>query len=78
VTAVDDPHQASKAADAIGGLIDRTAVAEQVQDAVVIGTRNLLEARNIEKVGHAYLVESVWLRSGLPPRRLTGSWRAPR
>jgi hypothetical protein len=64
VTAVDDPHQASKAADAIGGLIDRTAVAEQVQDAVVIGTRNLLEARNIEKVGHAYL------GSG----RLSGFW----
>jgi UDPglucose 6-dehydrogenase len=59
VAAVDDPHRAMKAADAIVvltewpkfGTLDWTAVAEQAPDAVVVDTRNVADADAARRPG---------------------------
>lgn len=63
VTAVDDPYRASKAADAIVVLtewrefvdLDWSAIALESPRAVVLDTRNLLDASAIEGVGLRYV-----------------------
>lgn len=63
VTAVDDPHRAMKAADAIVvltewpefGSLDWAAVAEQAPDAVVVDTRNVADADAIRRAGLKYV-----------------------
>lgn len=63
VTAVDDPYLACKDADAIVVLtewpefrdLDWSAIAEQAPSAVVVDTRNLLDAATVREAGLTYL-----------------------
>jgi UDPglucose 6-dehydrogenase len=63
VTAVDDPYRAAKAADAVLVLtewphfrdLDWAAIAEHAPGAVVVDTRNLLDAVTVAEAGLRYL-----------------------